>query len=121
MSRPTVAVVGFPNAGKSTLVNRLAGGSEAVTDAEPGVTRDRRALSCEWNGLRFDLVDTGGVDMADSDELARSVQAQARTAMEEADAILLVVDAQAGLGPGEAELGRQLRGSEKPVLVALAG
>lgn len=118
MSRPTVAVVGFPNAGKSTLVNRLAGGSEAVTDAEPGVTRDRRALSCEWNGLRFDLVDTGGVDMADSDELARSVQAQARTAMEEADAILLVVDARAGLGPGEAELAELLRRSPKPVLVA---
>jgi GTP-binding protein len=118
VSRPTVAVVGFPNAGKSTLINRLAGGSEAVTDAEPGVTRDRRALSCEWNGLRFDLVDTGGVDMADSDELARSVQAQARTAMEEADAILLVVDARAGLGPGEAELAELLRRSPKPVLVA---
>jgi GTP-binding protein len=113
-----VAVVGFPNAGKSTLVNRLAGGREAVTDAEPGVTRDRRALPCEWNGIRFNLVDTGGVDLADGDELARSVQAQARTAMEEADAILLVVDARAGIGPGEAELADLLRRSEKPVLVA---
>ena len=82
-----MAVVGFPNAGKSTLVNRLAGGSEAVTDAEPGVTRDRRALPCEWNGVAFDLIDTGGVDLADSDELARSVQAQAQTAIEEADVI----------------------------------
>src|SRR4029077_18274547 len=81
--RPAVAVVGFPNAGKSTLINRLAGGREAVTDAEPGVTRDRRALSCEWNGLSFDLIDTGGVDLADSDELARAVQAQARAAVED--------------------------------------
>src|SRR5580765_8310983 len=107
--RPAVAVVGFPNAGKSTLINRLAGGREAVTDAEPGVTRDRRALQCEWNGLRFDLVDTGGVDLADSDQLARAVQAQAREAIELADVIVLVVDARAGLGPGEADLAKLLR------------
>src|SRR5262245_10374608 len=116
--RPAVAVVGFPNAGKSTLINRLAGGREAVTDAEPGVTRDRRALPCEWNGLSFDLIDTGGVDLADSDELAQSVQAQARAAIEEADLILLVVDARSGLGPGDAELADLLRRSDRPVLVA---
>jgi GTPase len=117
-SRPSVAVVGFPNAGKSTLVNRLAGGREAVTDPEPGVTRDRRALECEWNGLGFDLIDTGGLDLADSDELARAVQAQARAAIEEADVILLVVDARSGLGPGDAELADLLRRSNRPVLVA---
>jgi GTPase len=117
-SRPSVAVVGFPNAGKSTLVNRLAGGREAVTDPEPGVTRDRRALECEWNGLGFDLIDTGGVDLADSDELARAVQAQARAAIEEADVILLVVDARSGLGPGDADLADLLRRSSRPVLVA---
>ena len=116
--RPAVAVVGFPNVGKSTLVNRLAGGREAVTHAEPGVTRDRRALEGEWNGLRFDLIDTGGVDLADSDELARAVQAQARAAIEEADVILLVVDARSGLGPGDAELADLLRRSGRPVLVA---
>jgi GTP-binding protein len=116
--RPAVAVVGFPNAGKSTLVNRLAGGREAVTDAEPGVTRDRRALECEWNGLSFDLIDTGGVDLADSAELARSVQAQARAAIEDADVVLLVADARAGLGPGDAELADLLRRSGRPVLVA---
>ncbi len=92
-------MVGFPNAGKSTLVNRLAGGREAVTDAEPGVTRDRRALECEWNGLSFDLIDTGGVDLADSAELARSVQSQARAAIEEADVVLLVVDARRASAP----------------------
>jgi GTP-binding protein len=118
MSAPRVAVVGFPNAGKSTLINRLAGGRDAVTDAEPGVTRDRRFLPCEWNGLRFELIDTGGVDLADADELARSVQSQARAAMEEADVILLVVDALAGLGPGDSELATMLRASDKPVLLA---
>src|SRR5512133_1419460 len=116
--RPAVAVVGFPNAGKSTLINRLAGGREAVTDAEPGVTRDRRALECEWNGLSFDLIDTGGVDLANSDELARAVQAQARAAIEDAEVILLVVDARSGLGPGDAELADLLRRSARPVVVA---
>jgi GTP-binding protein len=116
--RPAVAVVGFPNAGKSALINRLAGGREAVTDAEPGVTRDRRALECEWNGLTFDLIDTGGVDLADSGDLARAVQAQARAAIEEADVVLLVVDARAGLGPGDAELADLLRRSGRPVVVA---
>ena len=116
--RPAVAVVGFPNVGKSTLVNRLAGGREAVTDAEPGVTRDRRALECEWNGLKFDLIDTGGVDLADSDELARAVQAQARAAIEDAEVILLVVDARSGLGPGDADLADLLRRSSRPVIVA---
>lgn len=116
--RPAVAVVGFPNAGKSTLVNRLAGGREAVTDAEPGVTRDRRALECEWNGLSFDLIDTGGVDLADADELARAVQSQARAAIEDAEVILIVVDARAGLGPGDAELADLLRRSGRPVVVA---
>jgi GTPase len=116
--RPAVAVVGFPNAGKSTLVNRLAGGREAVTDAKPGVTRDRRALECEWNGLTFDLIDTGGMDLADSAELARSVQEQARTAIQEGDVVLLVVDARTGLGPGDAELADLLRRSGRPVLVA---
>src|SRR3954468_3596768 len=116
--RPAVAVVGFPNAGKSTLVNRLAGGREAVTDAEPGVTRDRRALECEWNGLSFDLIDTGGVDLADSGDLARAVQTQARVAIEEAEVILLVVDARSGLGPGDAELADLLRRSGRSVVVA---
>ncbi len=82
------------------------------------MTRDRRALECEWNGLSFDLIDTGGVDLADSDELARSVQAQARAAIEEADVILIVVDARSGLGPGDAELADLLRRSGRPVVVA---
>jgi GTPase len=114
---PTVAVVGFPNVGKSTLVNRLVGGSEAVTAAEPGVTRDRKRLACEWNGVAFELVDTGGIDLHDEAELARDVQRQARLAIAEADAVMMVVDARAGLRAGDAELAKTLRGGDPPVVV----
>jgi GTPase len=119
MSLPTVAVVGFPNVGKSTLVNRLVGGSEAVTAPEPGVTRDRKRLGTEWNGVAFELVDTGGVDLEDAAELARDIQAQARLAVAEGDAVLMVVDGRAGLRAGDAELAKTLRGAEVPVLVAV--
>jgi GTPase len=115
---PQVAVVGYPNVGKSTLVNRLADGREAVVHPEPGVTRDRKPIECEWNGVRFDLVDTGGVDMAADDSLSVAVQEQAREAMASADAIVLVVDARAGLRPGDAELAKLLRAAGVPVLVA---
>jgi len=114
---PQIAVVGFPNAGKSTLVNRLVGGREAVVHSEPGVTRDRKALEGEWNGVRFELVDTGGVDLAAGDSLSRAVQGQAREAIADADAILFVVDARTGLGPGDAELAKTLRAATQPVLV----
>jgi GTP-binding protein len=116
---PTVAIVGFPNVGKSTLVNRLVGGTEAVTSPEPGVTRDRKRLATEWNGLAFELIDTGGIDLEDEAELARDVQAQARLAIAEADAVLLVVDGRAGLRIGDAELAKTLRGGEVPVLVVV--
>ncbi len=119
MSRPpTVAVVGFPNVGKSTLVNRLAGGREAVTHAESGVTRDRKRLRCEWNGVAFDLLDTGGIDLEDTSELARDVQRQARLGIAESDLVMLVVDARAGVRAGDAELAKTLRGAPVPVLVA---
>ncbi len=117
-ARPAVAVVGFPNVGKSALVNRLAGGREAVTHSEPGVTRDRKRVRCEWNGVSFDLIDTGGIDLADEAELARDVRRQASEAMDEADLVVMVVDARAGLRGGDAELAATLRGSETPVLVA---
>ena len=116
--RSSVAVVGFPNVGKSALVNRLAGGREAVTHAEPGVTRDRKRMPCEWNGVAFDLIDTGGMDLADEAELARDVQRQANEAIAEADLVLMVVDARAGLRAGDADLAATLRRSGVPVLVA---
>ncbi|HEY2335077.1 MAG TPA: ribosome biogenesis GTPase Der [Solirubrobacterales bacterium] len=118
MSRlPTVAVVGFPNVGKSTLVNRLAGGREAVTHAEPGVTRDRKVVRCEWNGVAFELLDTGGIDIEDDSELAREIQQQARLGIAEADVVMLVVDARAGVRAGDAELAKTLRGADVPVVV----
>lgn len=117
MSPPVVAVVGFPNVGKSTLVNRLAGGREAVTHAEPGVTRDRKRVRCEWNGVAFELLDTGGIDLEDSSELARDIQQQARMGIAEADVVMFVVDARAGVRAGDAELAKTLRGAEVPVLV----
>jgi GTP-binding protein len=119
MSLPTVAIVGFPNVGKSTLVNRLVGGTEAVTSPEPGVTRDRKRLATEWNGIRFELVDTGGIDLGDEAELARDVQAQARLGIAEADVIVLVVDGRAGLRGGDADLAKTLRGSQVPVIVVV--
>jgi len=114
---PVVAVVGFPNVGKSTLVNRLAGGREAVTHAEPGVTRDRKRVRCEWNGVAFELLDTGGIDIEDSSELARDIQRQARMGIAEADVVMFVVDARAGVRAGDAELAETLRGAAVPVLV----
>jgi GTPase len=114
---PQVAVVGFPNVGKSTLVNRLAGGREAVVHAEAGVTRDRKAIETEWNGVRFELVDTGGADLAAGDSLSVAVQDQARAAVAGADAVVLVVDAPAGLRAGDAELAALLRGADVAVIV----
>lgn len=115
---PAVAIVGYPNVGKSTLINRLSGGREAVVHAKAGVTRDRKVLPCEWNGVRFSLIDTGGIDLADSEELAREVRRQAEAALGDADLVLMVVDARAGLRPGDSELADLLRKAGVPVLVA---
>jgi GTP-binding protein len=113
----TVAIVGFPNVGKSTLVNRLTATRAAVVHEMPGVTRDRKEIVCEWAGRRFLLIDTGGVDVADASPIARSVVEQARAAVSEADLVLLVVDAQVGITPGDEELAELLRRSRRPVLV----
>ncbi|HXV52702.1 MAG TPA: ribosome biogenesis GTPase Der [Solirubrobacterales bacterium] len=112
-----IAVVGFPNVGKSTLINRLVGGREAVVHREAGVTRDRKMLECEWNGIRFELVDTGGVDLEATDSLSREVQGQARAAIADADAVAIVLDARAGLRQGDAEVAEILRRADLPVVV----
>jgi GTP-binding protein len=113
-----VAVVGYPNVGKSSLVNRLTQTREAVVHERPGVTRDRKELPTDWNGRRLVLIDTGGVDLADEDPLAVSIQDQVRAALADADVALLVVDARAGLRPGDEEVADILRRSPVPVVVA---
>jgi GTP-binding protein len=113
----TVAIVGFPNVGKSTLVNRLTATRAAVVHETPGVTRDRKELVCEWRGRRFLLIDTGGIDVADPDSVTRSIAEQAREAVEEADLVLFVVDAKTGVTPGDEEIAEILRAAHKPVLV----
>jgi GTP-binding protein len=113
----TVAIVGFPNVGKSTLVNRLTESRAAVVHETPGVTRDRKELVCDWNGKRFLLIDTGGVDIVDPSPITRSIADQARAAVAEADLVLFVTDARAGITPGDEELASILRKSAKPVIV----
>src|SRR3954447_18122012 len=113
-----VAIVGYPNVGKSSLVNRLTQSREAVVHEQPGVTRDRKELRTEWNGRALTLIDTGGIDLEDRDQLARQIQEQARAALADADAAVLVVDARAGLRPGDEELAQLLRRAPLPVLVA---
>jgi GTP-binding protein len=112
-----VAIVGFPNVGKSTLVNRLTGTRAAVVHETPGVTRDRKELLCEWNGREFLLIDTGGVDVADPSPITRSIAEQAQAAIGEADLVLFVVDAKLGITPGDEELAAILRRARKPVFL----
>jgi GTPase len=113
----TVAVVGFPNVGKSTLVNRLTATRAAVVHETPGVTRDRKDVIADWNGRRFRLIDTGGVDIVDPSPITRSIVEQAQAAIAEADLILFVLDARAGITPGDEELAAILRRTHKPVLL----
>jgi GTP-binding protein len=117
MKRSKVAVVGYPNVGKSTLVNRLSGTRETVVHEQAGVTRDRKEVDADWNGLGFTLVDTGGVDLAGEHELADEIRGQAMAALADAQLAVLVVDARAGLRPGDAELARELRGGPVPAIV----
>ncbi len=113
-----VAIVGYPNVGKSSLVNRLTESREAVVHERPGVTRDRKELHTDWNGRSLTLVDTGGVDLDDRAELAAAVHEQVRAALADADVAVLVVDARAGLRPGDHEIADLLRRGSLPVVVA---
>ena len=118
MALQKVAVVGYPNVGKSTLVNRLSESRETVVHPEAGVTRDRKEVQADWNGRTFTLVDTGGVDLDETGDLAKAVQRQSRAAVAEAAVAVLVVDAAAGLRAGDDELARELRAGSVPVIVA---
>ncbi|MEI8001825.1 MAG: ribosome biogenesis GTPase Der [Actinomycetes bacterium] len=121
---PRVAIVGRPNVGKSTLVNRIVGGRRAIVEERPGVTRDRKELIADWNGRTFTVVDTGGwlpegLDTSDPTALTRQVSKQAERAMGNADVVVLVVDAVVGITEEDDRVARLLRVSGTPVLVAV--
>ena len=117
-----VAIVGYPNVGKSSLVNRLTESREAVVHERSGVTRDRKELSTDWNGRPLTLIDTGGVDLKDRAELATAVHDQVRAALADADVAVLVVDARAGARPGDHDVADLVRrgvgGRQIPAVVA---
>ena len=114
---PVVAVVGRPNVGKSTLVNRIIGSRSAVVEEMPGVTRDRREFQADWAGRDFILVDTGGWELKPEDGVNRSIKEQAEAAVSGADAILLVIDAKTELTDDDTGVVSILRGSGLPVTV----
>jgi GTP-binding protein len=113
---PVVAVVGRPNVGKSTLVNRIAGRQLAIVEARPGVTRDRLEVECEWNGRNFLVIDTGGV-VEGGDSLDTKVTEQSLRALAEADVVLLVLDATTGLTGDDSSVGQLVRRHGGPVIV----
>jgi GTP-binding protein len=118
-SLPVVAIVGRPNVGKSTLFNRLIGRRLAIIEDLPGTTRDRVYGTAEWNGRTFTLVDTGGLELEPGTEIEERVQDQARVAIEEADLVLFVVDAHAGLAPLDHEVADRLRRADAPVILVV--
>lgn len=124
MNKPVVVLVGRPNVGKSTLFNRLVGEPLAIVDNTPGTTRDRLFAEAEWNGISFDVVDTGGIDPStggrtplsvDSADYIRQIRSQAEVAIQEADAILFLTDAIAGVTPADEEVAQILRRNQKAI------
>jgi GTP-binding protein len=117
--KPLVAIVGRPNTGKSTLFNRLAGRRIAIVEDTPGITRDRLYADGDWNGRDYTLIDTGGIQMGETDPLRAQIRAQAEIAMMEADVIVFVVDGKEGITGADEELADELRKSTKPVVVVV--
>jgi GTP-binding protein len=119
VSKPTVAIVGRPNVGKSTLFNRILGGRDAIVSDRAGTTRDRHFGEAEWGGRRFWLVDTGGLVPASTDSMDVAVRQQVDLAVEEADLIVLLVDGKEGLTPVDREIASRLRRSGRGVVLAV--
>ena len=119
MAKPIVAIVGRPNVGTSTLFNRIAEKRVSIVDDTPGVTRDRIYADAEWTGHEFALVDTGGIDFNETDELLPAMRNQAKLAMEEADVILFVVDGKVGITDVDQIIVSMLRTTKKPVVLAV--
>src|SRR5216117_979502 len=114
---PTVAIIGRPNVGKSTLFNRLIGGRDAIVDPRPGVTRDRHFGAAEWNGRRFWMVDTGGMVPGAEDQLNRAIRTQVEAAVAASDVVLFLVDVEQGVHPADLEIAQYLRKSRRPVIL----
>ncbi len=119
MAKKTVAIVGRPNVGKSTLFNKLAGRRISIVMDTPGVTRDRIYADCEWLGRHFRIVDTGGIEPNNPDNIYEQMRIQAEIAIERADLILLLTDIRAGLTAADQDVARILRKSGKPVLLVV--
>jgi len=117
--RPIVAIVGRPNVGKSTLLNRLAGGRHAITDDQPGVTRDRVYVEVEWSGRRFTMVDTGGYVSGSADAMEAAVRGQAEEALEEADIVIFLCDGATGVTSIDRDVADLLRRRDTPCLLAV--
>lgn len=115
---PLVAVVGRPNVGKSTMVNRIVAKGDAIVEKDPGVTRDRNYFTATWRGRDFRIVDTGGMDPVAEEKLTRAIGRQAMLAVEEADLVLMVVDAAEGMTAADEEIAQALRRSGKPTILA---
>ena len=118
-NKPRVAIIGFPNVGKSTLFNRITGSRDAVVAPESGVTRDRKEGEAEWCGRPFIVVDTGGIDIESHEPLGDEVRQQARVALQEAAVAIFLVDGKSGLAPQDQEIAAILRRSTVPVLLAV--
>ena len=119
MSRPTVAIVGRPNVGKSTLFNRIVGGRPAIVSERPGTTRDRHFGGAEWQGRHFWVVDTGGLVPESHEAMDRAIRQQVEFALEESDVVLFVVDGREGLNPVDAAIAERLRTARRPVVLAV--
>jgi GTPase len=119
MSKPTVAIVGRPNVGKSTLFNRILGGRPAIVSERPGTTRDRHFGDAEWQGRRFWVVDTGGLVPESEDSMDRAIRRQVEFALSESDVVLFVVDGREGLNPVDRAIADRLRKAARPVLLAV--
>ena len=117
--KPVIAVVGRPNVGKSTFVNRLVGKRQSIVDDLPGVTRDRIYFDVEWQNKNFTVIDTGGIIPGDEDEIMLSIYDQARIACEEAEKIIFIVDGIEGATPVDIDIANILRQSGKPVYLAV--
>jgi len=119
MTLPRVAIVGRPNVGKSTLFNKIIKKRKAIVENYPGVTRDRNYEEAQWLGGRFLIVDTGGFDVTEEDDVLKAAREQIKMALDEADLIILLMDGREGLTPGDQEMLDMLRRSERPFLLAV--